>query len=74
MNTPALTDAEQGCLLRRGFAPEYATLGWKAIGVVVLAITGFGARLSVAERGRCGSRGTPRSADSHPANAIEAWA
>jgi hypothetical protein len=26
-------------LLRRGFALEYATLGWNVVGIVVLAIT-----------------------------------
>lgn len=31
-------------LLRRGFALEYATLGWNVIGIVVLAITAVAAR------------------------------
>jgi divalent metal cation (Fe/Co/Zn/Cd) transporter len=31
-------------LLRRGFALEYATLGWNMIGIVVLAITALAAR------------------------------
>lgn len=31
-------------LLRRGFALEYATLGWNVIGIVVLAITALAAR------------------------------
>ncbi|MFH8383492.1 cation transporter [Kitasatospora sp. NPDC018058] len=31
-------------LLRRGFALEYATLGWNVIGIVVLAIAAIGAR------------------------------
>ena len=31
-------------LLRRGFALEYATLGWNVIGIVVLAVTAIGAR------------------------------
>ncbi|EWM19202.1 cation transporter [Kutzneria sp. 744] len=31
-------------LVRRGFALEYATLGWNVVGLVVLAITAIGAR------------------------------
>jgi divalent metal cation (Fe/Co/Zn/Cd) transporter len=31
-------------LLRRGFALEYATLGWNAVGIVVLAVTAITAR------------------------------
>jgi hypothetical protein len=31
-------------LLRRGFALEYATLGWNVVGIVVLAITAINAR------------------------------
>jgi hypothetical protein len=31
-------------LLRRGFALEYATLGWNIVGVVVLAIAASTAR------------------------------
>ena len=31
-------------LLRRGFALEYATLGWNVVGIVVLAIAAIGAR------------------------------
>jgi divalent metal cation (Fe/Co/Zn/Cd) transporter len=30
--------------LRRGFALEYATLGWNAVGIVILAIAAIGAR------------------------------
>jgi divalent metal cation (Fe/Co/Zn/Cd) transporter len=33
-----------GRLLRRGFLLEYATLGWNAIGIVVLAVTALAAR------------------------------
>lgn len=36
--------AVQRRLLRRGFALEYATLGWNVIGIVVLAITAISAR------------------------------
>jgi divalent metal cation (Fe/Co/Zn/Cd) transporter len=39
-----LTDADRTRLLRRGFALEYATLGWNVIGVVVLAVTAIAAR------------------------------
>ncbi|MEU8975713.1 hypothetical protein AB0D11_42070 [Streptomyces monashensis] len=31
-------------LLRRGFALEYATLGWNVIGIVVLAVAAISAR------------------------------
>jgi hypothetical protein len=31
-------------LLRRGFALEYATLGWNIVGLVVLAVTAIAAR------------------------------
>lgn len=31
-------------LLRRGFALEYATLGWNCIGIVILAVTAWSAR------------------------------
>ncbi|MCC9309867.1 cation transporter [Kitasatospora sp. RB6PN24] len=31
-------------LLRRGFALEYATLGWNMVGIVILAIAAIGAR------------------------------
>jgi divalent metal cation (Fe/Co/Zn/Cd) transporter len=31
-------------LLRRGFALEYATLGWNVVGVVILAVTAIAAR------------------------------
>lgn len=44
MDTPALTDAEQARLLRRGFTLEYITLGWNVIGVVILAATAIAAR------------------------------
>jgi divalent metal cation (Fe/Co/Zn/Cd) transporter len=44
MNVPTLTDAGQARLLRRGFALEYATLGWNVIGVVILAVAAIAAR------------------------------
>jgi divalent metal cation (Fe/Co/Zn/Cd) transporter len=39
-----LTAATRAALLRRGFALEYATLGWNVIGIVVLAIAAVAAR------------------------------
>ncbi|WP_438290572.1 Helicase associated domain protein [Streptomyces sp. HUAS TT7] len=45
--TPAVTtldDTTRTSLLRRGFALEYATLGWNVIGIVVLAIAAVSAR------------------------------
>jgi divalent metal cation (Fe/Co/Zn/Cd) transporter len=39
-----LDNEGQRRLLRRGFALEYATLGWNVVGIVVLAITAIGAR------------------------------
>jgi divalent metal cation (Fe/Co/Zn/Cd) transporter len=44
VNASALTNAEQAHLLRRGFALEYATLGWNVIGVVILTVTAIAAR------------------------------
>lgn len=44
MKAPTLTDAGQARLLRRGFALEYATLGWNVIGVVILAVAAIAAR------------------------------
>jgi divalent metal cation (Fe/Co/Zn/Cd) transporter len=41
---PTLTEAGRIRLLRRGFALEYATLGWNVIGVVILAATATAAR------------------------------
>jgi cation diffusion facilitator family transporter len=44
---PAVTtvdDAARKALLRRGFALEYATLGWNVAGIVVLAIAAISAR------------------------------
>jgi divalent metal cation (Fe/Co/Zn/Cd) transporter len=38
---PAAADE---ALLRRGFALEYATLGWNIVGIVVLALTAWSAR------------------------------
>jgi divalent metal cation (Fe/Co/Zn/Cd) transporter len=37
-------DAARKALLRRGFALEYATLGWNVAGIVVLAIAALSAR------------------------------
>ncbi|TKA04755.1 cation diffusion facilitator family transporter [Actinacidiphila oryziradicis] len=37
-------DASSRILLRRGFALEYATLGWNVIGIVVLAVAALSAR------------------------------
>lgn len=37
-------DTDRRQLLRRGFALEYATLGWNVVGIVVLAITALTAR------------------------------
>jgi hypothetical protein len=36
--------AADGALLRRGFALEYATLGWNVVGIVVLALAAWSAR------------------------------
>ncbi len=41
---PVLAPAERTRLLRRGFALEYATLGWNVIGVVILAVIAIAAR------------------------------
>ena len=41
---PAAGDQARKALLHRGFALEYATLGWNAAGIVVLAITALAAR------------------------------
>ncbi|MFG2887847.1 cation transporter [Streptomyces sp. NPDC048297] len=42
MTTPAYSS--RTALLRRGFALEYATLGWNVIGIVVLAIAAISAK------------------------------
>ncbi|MFQ3555980.1 cation transporter [Streptomyces gramineus] len=42
MATPG--DAARQTLIRRGFALEYATLGWNVIGIVVLAVAATSAR------------------------------
>ncbi len=39
-----MDDSARKALLRRGFALEYATLGWNAVGIVVLAIAAIAAR------------------------------
>ncbi|WP_220040698.1 hypothetical protein [Streptomyces tateyamensis] len=36
-------DATRSRLLRRGFALEYATLGWNVVGIVVLAVAAISA-------------------------------
>jgi divalent metal cation (Fe/Co/Zn/Cd) transporter len=41
---PPLEEQERAALLRRGFALEYATLGWNVVGVAVLAVTATAAR------------------------------
>jgi len=40
----AVDDAARKALLRRGFALEYATLGWNVAGIVVLALAAVAAR------------------------------
>ena len=40
----AVDDVARKALLRRGFALEYATLGWNVAGIVVLAIAAVAAR------------------------------
>ncbi|MEV5952931.1 cation transporter [Streptomyces sp. NPDC051987] len=40
----SIDDATRGTLVRRGFALEYATLGWNVIGIGVLAVAATGAR------------------------------
>ena len=42
MNT--VNDSARTSLLRRGFALEYATLGWNVVGIVVLAAAAVAAR------------------------------
>ncbi|MHB1593190.1 MAG: hypothetical protein ACYCO9_20515 [Streptosporangiaceae bacterium] len=37
-------ERERAALLRRGFALEYATLGWNVVGIAVLAVTAVAAR------------------------------
>jgi divalent metal cation (Fe/Co/Zn/Cd) transporter len=39
-----MDDAARTALLRRGFALEYATLGWNVIGVVILTVAAVAAR------------------------------
>ncbi|MBD0691566.1 cation transporter [Streptomyces sp. CBMA123] len=39
-----VTATSHRTLLRRGFALEYATLGWNVIGIVILAVAAIGAR------------------------------
>jgi divalent metal cation (Fe/Co/Zn/Cd) transporter len=40
----SLEEQERAALLRRGFALEYATLGWNVAGIAVLAVTAVAAR------------------------------
>jgi predicted lysophospholipase L1 biosynthesis ABC-type transport system permease subunit len=40
----AVDDTARKALLRRGFALEYATLGWSVAGIVVLALAAVAAR------------------------------
>lgn len=44
MTTPDLAPAARAALLRRGFALEYATLGWNVVGIAVLAFAAVTAR------------------------------
>lgn len=44
MEAPSPSAADRARLLRRGFALEFATLGWNVAGVVVLAVTAVAAR------------------------------
>jgi divalent metal cation (Fe/Co/Zn/Cd) transporter len=44
MEARAAQQRDRSALLRRGFALEYATLGWNVIGIVVLAIAAITAR------------------------------
>jgi len=39
-----IEERERAALLRRGFALEYATLGWNVVGIAVLAVTAVAAR------------------------------
>jgi divalent metal cation (Fe/Co/Zn/Cd) transporter len=41
---PSVPDDQRARLLRRGFALEYATLGWNVAGIVVLAVAAVAAR------------------------------
>jgi len=44
MPMPSVSDDQRARLLRRGFALEYATLGWNVAGIVVLAVAAVAAR------------------------------
>jgi divalent metal cation (Fe/Co/Zn/Cd) transporter len=44
MAAPPLEERERAALLRRGYALEYATLGWNVVGIVVLAVAAVTAR------------------------------
>jgi len=39
-----IEERERAALVRRGFALEYATLGWNVVGIAVLAVTAVAAR------------------------------
>ncbi|WP_244179080.1 hypothetical protein [Streptomyces rubellomurinus] len=39
-----MTEISRTALIRRGFALEYATLGWNVVGIVVLAVAAISAR------------------------------
>ena len=41
---PTMNETARIALLRRGFALEYATLGWNVVGIVVLAVAAISAR------------------------------
>ena len=41
---PTMNETARTALLRRGFALEYATLGWNVVGIVVLAVAAISAR------------------------------
>ncbi|OKJ39053.1 hypothetical protein AMK22_11900 [Streptomyces sp. CB01580] len=43
-------------LLRRGFVLEYVTLGWKVVGIVVLAVASRSVTLAGFRWGSCGLR------------------
>lgn len=50
--TGAGASTGQARLLRRGFVPEYTTLGWNVVGIVVLAVAAITARsVALAVRG-----------------------
>lgn len=50
----ATPDADRQMLLRRGFALEWATLGWNVVGIIVLALAALAAPAKPASSGHCG--------------------